>query len=1474
MKKSGKVLVLGGGVGGIQASLDLASSGFYVYLVDKEPSIGGMMSRLDKTFPTNDCSTCILSPKMVETGRHLNIELLTLSEVVSIDGEPGSFKVKVRKKPRYVLVDTCKGCGDCADACPADRIFHPFEENLTNRTAIWRPFDQAVPSAFLINKEGMAPCRARCPIHLNAHGYVMAVKAGKMERAKEIVRNERNFVFAGTAARVCTHPCETACVRGEIDQPVSIREIKRYITDWEFKEFSGPDLKTTPDNKKDKKIAIIGAGPAGLSCAYDLAIDGYDVDVYDALPEGGGMLLAGIPEYRLPRDILRKEVSIVEKVADVNYGVRIDRDMFRKLVEDYDAVFVAAGAHKSRKMGIPGEDLDGVMSGVGFLKKLNLGEKVELGRRVVVVGGGNSAIDAARCARRMGSDVTVLYRRSRKEMPAIPEEVEAAMEEGIQFDFLRNPVEFIGNGRLEKVRVIKMKLGEPDESGRRRPVPMEGSEYEIEVDNVLLAIGEKPDLDFVTDVKLTSWGTIEADELTCQTSNPKVFAGGDAVTGPATFIDAVAAGKRAAESIKRYLEGRDLKEGREHELPFRSDAKGEKKLAYDRERMRLNEMPPEERIRGFQEVISCPSDEDVLEEAKRCINCSTCAECYLCVEACQPEAIVHDMVEEIVELDVGAVILSPGFTPYPAEEIKEYGFGRFKNVVTSVQFERILSASGPFSGKVSRPGDGKHPEKIAFIQCVGSRNKENPYCSSVCCMYAVKEAVIAREHDSSIHPTIFFMDIRSFGKDFDRYIDRAEKEYGVRFIKARPSSVEEDPETGNLILTYENDGKLVREEFELVVLSVGLTSPDRDGSLSKALGIELNEFGYAKTSTDAPVKTNREGIYVCGAFQGPKDIPETVAQGSAAAGLVQALLADVRGQDVKEKEYPEEKFIMNEKPRIGVFVCHCGINIGGYLDVKEVAEYAKTLPNVVYATDNLYTCSQDSQELIKQAIIEHNLNRVVVASCTPRTHEPLFQETIREAGLNKYLFTMANIRDQDSWVHQHDRKAATEKAKDLVRAAVAKARLLEPLETSIIPIIRKALVIGGGITGMNSALLLANSGIETYLVERENELGGNARKFRFTIDGMDVQAYLAKLINKVENHENIKVMKGAEIIRSEGFVGNFKTTIRTADGEEEIEHGVVIISTGAKEYKPVEYGYGKHGNVLTQFEFEEKILDGSLDKPKTIVMIQCVGSRNDEHPWCSRVCCSEAIKNSLLLKEKYPDADVYVLYRDIRSYGFKEVEYQKAREKGVVFIRFDQNEPPEIIDGDGRLRIKVKDLVLGEDLIFEPDYLVLSNGIVPDVENNETLSKFFKVPVNQDGFFLEAHAKLRPVDFATDGVFLAGLSHSPKGIDESVSQAQAAVSRALMVLSKEGIETGGQSAVVNELKCVGCGVCEQVCPYQAVHVVEKKVFGKIKKVADVNRALCKGCGACTAGCRSGAIDLLGFTDEEVLSELTAIAGGK
>jgi heterodisulfide reductase subunit A len=714
------------------------------------------------------------------------------------------------------------------------------------------------------------------------------------------------------------------------------------------------------------------------------------------------------------------------------------------------------------------------------------------------------------------------------------------------------------------------------------------------------------------------------------------------------------------------------------------------------------------------------------------------------------------------------------------------------------------------------------------------------------------------------------MDMRTQGKDFDKFYERA-RSAGVGFVRAKVYGVQEVNGTGNLLLKYVGeDGKPTTSEFDLIVLSVGLEPSPQNIKLAKELGIQLNPYGFCHTDTFSPVETSKPGIFVCGAFSGPRDIPDTVMQASAAAGDVSTLLAPARNTLIKEKVYPPEKDVSGEEPRIGIFICHCGINIGGYVNVPAIRDYAATLPNVVFADANLYTCSQDTQEKIKAMIKEHNLNRVIVASCSPRTHEPLFRETVREAGLNKYLFEMTNIRDQCSWVHMHEPEKATEKAKDLVRMAVAKARLIEPLKQLSLGVNHSALVIGGGISGMVSALTIAEQGFKVYLVEKSSQLGGISKRIHSSLEGGDVQAYLASLIERVTNHPLIEVFTGAYIVGSSGYIGNFTTELMRYRGSyiERIEHGVVIIATGGQEYKPDEYLYGRDPRVLTSLELEEEIAKGNPEVTNcgTLVMIQCVGSRDDQRPYCSKVCCSQAVRNALKLKEIKPDMEIYILYRDIRTYGFQEDFYQEARRRGVMFLRYDLDRKPEVkaVRENGRypLKVKVYDPIMGEEVIINTDIVALSVATTPSAEIGE-IAQFYKVPLNEDGFFVEAHVKLRPVDFATEGVFVCGLAHAPKSIEESIAQAKAAASRATTVLVKDTITAEGIVSYINKDICSGCGICEGVCPYSAVAVDETS------KVSKVNEALCKGCGTCCAACPSGAAQQRGFRRDQISAMISA-----
>jgi heterodisulfide reductase subunit A len=851
-------------------------------------------------------------------------------------------------------------------------------------------------------------------------------------------------------------------------------------------------------------------------------------------------------------------------------------------------------------------------------------------------------------------------------------------------------------------------------------------------------------------------------------------------------------------------------------------------------------------------------------DPKSCVKLTT-GECGLCSKVCGAGAIDYEQKETVRELDVGAVLLTPGFSAFDPMRRIEYGSAYDTNVIANTQFERLLSAAGPTKGHVRRPSDGVTPKRIAFIQCVGSRDSKNfnDYCSSVCCMAATKEAILAKQHEPDSEVTVYYMDMRAYGKDFDRYLNRA-KEMGVSYVRCRPSSVEEESATKNLKITYiDEENQSVTKDHDLVVLSLGL---EPSASLKDQVGrfkVMLNQWGFVQTSELSPLETSRPGVFVGGALSEPKDIPDTVMQASAVASKAMALLAPARGTRVKTKTYPPERDITDEPPRVGVFICHCGSNIASVVDVEAVVQRTRQLPYVVLAERNVYTCADDTQDQIKEKIIKHRLNRVIVASCTPRTHEAIFRDTLRDAGLNQYLLEMANIRDQCSWVHSAEPDKATEKAKDLVRMTVGRVAGLKPLTEETMPVKGSALVIGGGVAGMTAALAIADQGYPVHLVEKEKTLGGMAHEIHQTLDKSDVSAFLARLIGRVVSHPRITVHLHSKVKKVDGHVGDFSSDIVTPEKTLKIEHGVVIVASGAKELKPHTFGYGQSDKVITQLELSGRIARNELALPEksTIVMVQCVEQRNDERPYCSRVCCTTAVKNALLLRQKYPKARILVLYREMRTYGFREAAYREAREKGILFIRYDDKRQPEVAMENG-LTVRVTDKVLGRELVMTPDLLVLAAPIVARDDRQE-LSDLLRVPLNADGFFLEAHVKLRPVDFASEGLFLCGTAHAPKFLSETISQANAVAGRAASILSRKVMPVGAQTAWVDPGKCIACMTCVHVCPYLAPRI------GKDNK-AEVQGAVCMGCGSCTSSCPAKAISLHHYLDIQILGAINSL----
>jgi len=1496
----GAVLVCGAGIAGMQAALDLAQSGFKVYLLDSSPAIGGRMAQLDKTFPTGDCAMCTLSPKLVECARNKNIEIITLADVTGISGEPGRFEVAITRRPGYVEAKKCNACGDCAEACPVS-LPSEFDCRTGLRKAIFRPYPQAIPNVYGISKAvGRSPCKASCPAGVNAQGYVALIAAGKIREAYDLVRER--CPLPAVCGRVCQHPCQDKCNRLEIDEAVNVRDLKRFAADYvhahrdELKETPRP-----PVAPQKEKVAIVGGGPAGLTAAQDLALKGYGVTIFEAMPALGGMLRYGIPRYRLPDDVLDREIrDVLDLGIEARTAARVDNP--QKLLKarpgpdggagEFDAVFVALGAWVSRNLGVPGEEAAGVLAGLKFLREVNAGARPAIGPDVLVIGGGDVAMDAARCARRLPGvrSVHLACLEKREEMPAHSWEADEALQEGVEFHCGLGPTKFLTAGG--KVTGVALRQCTRIFDANRRFAPQfDDSQISIlAADTVIVTIGQGIDPSAMGALATARDGRIAVDEQTLATSVPGIFAGGDAVLGPASMVQAMAQGHLAAESIDAYLRGAAPKKKPVGEAPKKEEtlAPNPDPDAPRQTRRPMPQSPAAERVGDFREIDLGYTREEAVAEAKRCLACGLCSECGQCVKVCGPAAIDHNMQPVEETLSVGSVILAPGFDEFQARERGEFGHQRYANVLSSIQFERLLSAAGPTGGEVVRPSDRKHPKRIAFVQCVGSRDAARcaGYCSSICCMSATKEAMVAIEHAPGTEISIFCMDIRAFGKEFDAYVNRARDEHGVKYVRAMPSRIVEMPGSKNCRVRYfDEKGEERQPEFDLVVLSVGMRPSARVREMAGRLGLELNEFGFCRTDRLAPMAASRPGIYVAGAMQEPKDIPESVAQASGAAACAMEQLASVRGTLIQRREYPWERDVTDEEARVGVFICHCGHNIASVVDVNAVAEAARKMPGVAHAEASLYTCSDTNQQHIKDMIREHRLNRLVVASCTPRTHEPLFQETLRESGLNPYLFAMTNIRDQCSWVHREDPAAATAKAIDLMRMSVGRARHLRALGTGRLPVTASALVIGGGLAGMTAALALADQGYGVHLVEKEGELGGNLRRLHSSLERGDVQQFLADLVKRTQSHPKITVHLKSAPVQIAGHVGNFKTRLDEAGAEKTLSHGAVIVAAGGAERETDLYLHGRHPRVVTQRKLEEQLagdgLSRELGETPTIVMIQCVESRSATHPYCSRVCCAEAVKNALEIKRQRPGARVIVLAKDIRTYGFRETYFQKAREAGVLFVRFPETQDPVVamepvaqprsaaksVGGASappgatapQLVVRVIDGGTHRELVLKPDLLALSTGIAPAADN-PVLSGLLRTALTADGFFLEAHPKLRPVDLANEGEFICGLAHSPRFIDETIAQARAAAGRAATILSQSHLLIPGQIAKVNPANCVACATCVKVCPYGA------PMINDLKK-AEIQGAQCMGCGSCVAACPARTIALQHQESVQVIAML-------
>ncbi len=842
-------------------------------------------------------------------------------------------------------------------------------------------------------------------------------------------------------------------------------------------------------------------------------------------------------------------------------------------------------------------------------------------------------------------------------------------------------------------------------------------------------------------------------------------------------------------------------------------------------------------------------------------------------KVCRADAILADDTQSKTVIDVASVVLCVGADLFDPAVLDNYGGGKFDNVVTGLEYERIMSASGPFQGNLKRKSDGRRPKKVAWIQCVGSRgiNKGDvPYCSGVCCMYALKEAMVTRERfGDDIDTTIFFMDMRTYGKDYELYFNRARDEYKIRMIRSRPHSIVETAETKNLSITYALEDKPVQEteEFDMVVLSTGFRVGEDTKNLAGVLGIDVNPYDFAATHPFNPVLTSKPGVYVCGVIESPKDIPETMVQASAAAAMAVTDLPVIPKDREMDEMFPPERDVRGQDPRIGVFVCDCGFEIGGVLDVNKLLETAKTHPEVAVARAVGYGCSSESMANIEAMIKENNLNRVVIGGCSPRTHETKFQDLLQRVGLNKYLVEIVNLRDQNTWTHMNVPDQAQSKAVKLLNVGIAGVRKNRPLVDHTLPMSQNALVVGGGVTGMTAALKLADQGIKTYIVERAPSLGGLARSIRKTIEGEDVGVFVQGLVEKVAAHDNIQVLTRSIIVDHSGMPGLFKTGIQTGVRMNymQIDHGVTVLATGAMANRPAQYGLGTCTNVITQLEMDSLLEEDTarIQSMEQVVMIQCVGSREPENPNCSRICCQAAMKNALRIKEISPDTQIFVLYRDMRTYGFQEEYYRKARDLGVKFIRFSLDMRPKVVETDNILAVHTHDFILDSDIEIAADCVVLSTGLIADDETTEDLALMFHLPRTGDNFFLEDHVKLRPVDMAQRGFFLAGTAHSPKTIRESITQAHAAAGRAQTLLAKKEINLGACVAKVDPDKCASCLVCVRVCPFDVP-------FINAEGVSQIDADKCHGCGVCAGDCPAKAIQLLAYEDDQILAKLDGL----
>jgi heterodisulfide reductase subunit A len=912
---------------------------------------------------------------------------------------------------------------------------------------------------------------------------------------------------------------------------------------------------------------------------------------------------------------------------------------------------------------------------------------------------------------------------------------------------------------------------------------------------------------------------------------------------------------------------------------------------------RCAEVCPEVRPSGFQLGLS--SRKAIDKSAPRSVPdtyyllelTEKCADCGECLKVCPTDAIDIDAQPCELDVRVGAIILAMGFQPFNPSEMPELGYGRIPNVITSMQYERLASRSGPTEGIVSRLSDGAVPKRIAWLQCIGSRDQQNPYCSSICCMYATKEAMLAKQRNPDVECQIFTMDERAFNKEYDLYYQEARDQFGIHYNRCRISSLDEDPKTGEVILRFPSgrkheesapgQGPIQEERFDLVVLAVGIRPPSKAVDVARILGIQLNQYGFCETDKFSPLATSRPGVFVCGAFASPKEIAETILDASGAAAEVMRLMHENLGGRPFNRAFPfitnngipEEREVESEEPSIAVALCGCEGEISKTVDLERTSSYTLTLPNVTTCQAFPLLCVPSGIKQLRSWFQDTRANRLVITACSHRTHEPLFQRMVSECQINPYLVELVNIREHCSWVHSGDIEGATRQACELIRMGVERVSHAHPIHKIERQPSRAALVVGGGPSGMTAALAIADAGFNVHLVERQGELGGNLHRIHFVAEGENPQRLLRDLVNRVIAHDHVSVHLRTEMVQHTGSVGDFKARLITESpsgtpSEQEIRHSVTILATGGSESGGHQYLLGQDPRIMRQSEFEEVLAHQPerVTQLKSVVMIQCVEPEGGIE-YCSRICCTNTIKNALRLKILNPACQVVILYKNIITYGFREAYYLEARKRGVLFVRYTKDDPPqmslELSGARTKLSINIEEHIFGKTLEFEPDLVALSMPVVPAHGTNE-IAAMLGLPKSREGFYLETHLKMRPMEFHDEGIYLAGMAHYPKFIEEAMTHALAAAGRALTILSRTSLQLGGVVAHVDPSQCTGCLTCVRTCPFGIPEMRYDQIgVGELGGAAWIDPARCQGCGTCTAECPARAIQLEHYLDEQI-----------